>query len=71
MALFDRVHDAGQLITFTDYRIKQLQEELDAPKSNDVRRRSPRPRSTHPSLMRATRGAREDQAGERRGALKA
>ncbi|RRT39828.1 hypothetical protein B296_00024522 [Ensete ventricosum] len=31
--LFDRVHDAGQLITFMDYRIKQLQEELDALKS--------------------------------------
>ncbi|RRT34509.1 hypothetical protein B296_00058718 [Ensete ventricosum] len=30
MALFDRVHDAGRLITFMDYRIKQLQEELDA-----------------------------------------
>ncbi|RRT32278.1 hypothetical protein B296_00046754 [Ensete ventricosum] len=34
MALFDRVHDAGRLITFMDYRIKQLQEELDALKSN-------------------------------------
>ncbi|RRT31360.1 hypothetical protein B296_00048034 [Ensete ventricosum] len=33
MALFDRVHDAGQLITFMDYRVKQLQEELDAMKS--------------------------------------
>ncbi|RRT62183.1 hypothetical protein B296_00005148 [Ensete ventricosum] len=30
MALFDRVHDAGRLITFMDYRIKQLQEELNA-----------------------------------------
>ncbi|RWW37499.1 hypothetical protein BHE74_00057365 [Ensete ventricosum] len=34
MALFDRVHDAGRLVTFMDYRIKQLQEELDAMKSN-------------------------------------
>ncbi|RRT47771.1 hypothetical protein B296_00041746 [Ensete ventricosum] len=34
MALFDKVHDAGRLITFMDYRIKQLQEELDALKSN-------------------------------------
>ncbi|RZS18092.1 hypothetical protein BHM03_00050316 [Ensete ventricosum] len=30
MALVDRVHDAGWLITFMDYRVKQLQEELDA-----------------------------------------
>ncbi|RRT73380.1 hypothetical protein B296_00004437 [Ensete ventricosum] len=29
MALFDRVHDAGWLITFMDYRISQLQQELD------------------------------------------
>ncbi|RZS03944.1 hypothetical protein BHM03_00034202 [Ensete ventricosum] len=35
MALFDRVHDAGRLITFIDYRLKQLQEELDALKSDD------------------------------------
>ncbi|RRT67713.1 hypothetical protein B296_00017274 [Ensete ventricosum] len=34
MALFDRVHDAGWLITFMDYRLKQLQEELDALKSD-------------------------------------
>ncbi|RRT63631.1 hypothetical protein B296_00034613, partial [Ensete ventricosum] len=34
MALFDRVHDAGRLITFMDYQIKQLQEELDALKSD-------------------------------------
>ncbi|RRT32675.1 hypothetical protein B296_00042868 [Ensete ventricosum] len=34
MALFDRVHDAGRLITFMDYWIKQLQEELDALKSD-------------------------------------
>ncbi|RRT40920.1 hypothetical protein B296_00035023 [Ensete ventricosum] len=34
MTLFDRVHDAGRLITFMDYRIKQLQEELDALKSS-------------------------------------
>ncbi|RRT34864.1 hypothetical protein B296_00036598 [Ensete ventricosum] len=34
MTLFDRVHDASRLITFMDYRIKQLQEELDAMKSN-------------------------------------
>ncbi|RWV81422.1 hypothetical protein GW17_00057161 [Ensete ventricosum] len=33
MALFDRVHDAGRLITFMDYRISQLQQELDALKS--------------------------------------
>ncbi|RRT31861.1 hypothetical protein B296_00047455 [Ensete ventricosum] len=33
MALFDRVHDAGRLITFMDYRVKQLQEELDVLKS--------------------------------------
>ncbi|RZS03617.1 hypothetical protein BHM03_00033810 [Ensete ventricosum] len=34
MALFDQVHDASRLITFMDYWIKQLQEELDALKSN-------------------------------------
>ncbi|RRT36678.1 hypothetical protein B296_00044707 [Ensete ventricosum] len=34
MALFDRVHSASRLITLMDYRIKQLQEELDALKSN-------------------------------------
>ncbi|RRT77491.1 hypothetical protein B296_00022308 [Ensete ventricosum] len=34
MALFDRVHDAGRLITFMDYRISQLQQELDALKSS-------------------------------------
>ncbi|RZR93103.1 hypothetical protein BHM03_00021530, partial [Ensete ventricosum] len=34
MTFFDRVHDAGRLITFMDYRIKQLQEELNALKSN-------------------------------------
>ncbi|RRT31993.1 hypothetical protein B296_00055015 [Ensete ventricosum] len=33
MTLFDRVHDAGRLIMFMDYRVKQLQEELDALKS--------------------------------------
>ncbi|RRT31192.1 hypothetical protein B296_00054395 [Ensete ventricosum] len=33
MELFDRVHDAGRLITFMDYRVKQLQEELDTLKS--------------------------------------
>ncbi|RRT63388.1 hypothetical protein B296_00012421 [Ensete ventricosum] len=33
MALFDRVHDAGQLITFMDYRITNLQQEIDALKS--------------------------------------
>ncbi|RZS12426.1 hypothetical protein BHM03_00043868 [Ensete ventricosum] len=33
MTLFDRVHDAGRLITFMDYWVKQLQEELDALKS--------------------------------------
>ncbi|RZS19968.1 hypothetical protein BHM03_00052430, partial [Ensete ventricosum] len=34
MALFDRVHDAGRMITFMHYRIKQLQEKLDALKSD-------------------------------------
>ncbi|RRT82752.1 hypothetical protein B296_00000344 [Ensete ventricosum] len=34
MALFDRVHDAGRLITFMDYRISQLQQELDTLKSS-------------------------------------
>ncbi|RZS27812.1 hypothetical protein BHM03_00061337 [Ensete ventricosum] len=34
MTLFDRVHDVGWLITFMDYRLKQLQEELDALKSD-------------------------------------
>ncbi|RZS14950.1 hypothetical protein BHM03_00046716 [Ensete ventricosum] len=34
MALFDQVHDAGRLITFMDYRISQLQQELDALKSS-------------------------------------
>ncbi|RRT31509.1 hypothetical protein B296_00047580 [Ensete ventricosum] len=33
MTLFNRVHDAGRLITFIDYRVKQLQEELDVLKS--------------------------------------
>ncbi|RRT68808.1 hypothetical protein B296_00026326 [Ensete ventricosum] len=33
MALFDRVHDTGRLITFMDYRISHLQQELDALKS--------------------------------------
>ncbi|RRT64415.1 hypothetical protein B296_00014307 [Ensete ventricosum] len=33
MALFDRVHDAGRLITFIDYWISNLQQELDALKS--------------------------------------
>ncbi|RWW64998.1 hypothetical protein BHE74_00027726 [Ensete ventricosum] len=33
MTLFDRVHDVGRLITFMDYQVKQLQEELDALKS--------------------------------------
>ncbi|KAJ8501145.1 hypothetical protein OPV22_011697 [Ensete ventricosum] len=33
MALVDRVHDAGRLITFMDHRVRQLQEELDALKS--------------------------------------
>ncbi|RWW67723.1 hypothetical protein BHE74_00024822 [Ensete ventricosum] len=33
MALFDRVHDAGWLITFMDYRITSLQQEIDALKS--------------------------------------
>ncbi|RRT84037.1 hypothetical protein B296_00016040 [Ensete ventricosum] len=33
MALFDRVHDVGRLITFMDYRITSLQEEIDASKS--------------------------------------
>ncbi|RRT73710.1 hypothetical protein B296_00026643 [Ensete ventricosum] len=33
MALFDRVHDAGQLITFMDYHITSLQQEIDALKS--------------------------------------
>ncbi|RRT39876.1 hypothetical protein B296_00053969 [Ensete ventricosum] len=36
MALFDRVHDVGWQITFMDYRLKQLQEELDALKSDGV-----------------------------------
>ncbi|RRT33762.1 hypothetical protein B296_00056006, partial [Ensete ventricosum] len=34
MALFYRVHDASRLIKFMDYRIKQLQEKLDALKSD-------------------------------------
>ncbi|RRT73217.1 hypothetical protein B296_00003344 [Ensete ventricosum] len=33
MALFDRVHDAGRLITFMDYHITSLQQEIDALKS--------------------------------------
>ncbi|RRT37259.1 hypothetical protein B296_00035746 [Ensete ventricosum] len=33
MALFDRIHDAGRLITFMDYRITNLQQEIDALKS--------------------------------------
>ncbi|RWW42413.1 hypothetical protein BHE74_00052067 [Ensete ventricosum] len=28
MALVDRVHDAGRLITFMDYRVKQLKKSL-------------------------------------------
>ncbi|RWW35405.1 hypothetical protein BHE74_00059668 [Ensete ventricosum] len=34
MTLFDRGHDVGRLITFMDYRISQLQQELDALKSS-------------------------------------
>ncbi|RRT61962.1 hypothetical protein B296_00019666 [Ensete ventricosum] len=30
MALFDRVHDTGRLITFMDYRITSLKQEIDA-----------------------------------------
>ncbi|RWW29619.1 hypothetical protein GW17_00005850 [Ensete ventricosum] len=33
MTLFDRVNDAGRLIMFMDYRVKQLQKEFDALKS--------------------------------------
>ncbi|RRT40190.1 hypothetical protein B296_00029665, partial [Ensete ventricosum] len=33
MALVDRVYDVGRLIIFMDYRVKQLQEELDTLKS--------------------------------------
>ncbi|RZS07427.1 hypothetical protein BHM03_00038261, partial [Ensete ventricosum] len=33
MAMVDRVHDVGRLITFMDHRVKQLQEELDVLKS--------------------------------------
>ncbi|RRT47970.1 hypothetical protein B296_00006591 [Ensete ventricosum] len=33
MALFDRVHDADRLITFMDYRISNLQQEIDTLKS--------------------------------------
>ncbi|RWW59159.1 hypothetical protein BHE74_00033919 [Ensete ventricosum] len=33
IVLFDRVHDAGRLIAFMDYRISQLQQELDTLKS--------------------------------------
>ncbi|RWW54434.1 hypothetical protein BHE74_00038995 [Ensete ventricosum] len=33
MVLFDQVHDADRLITFMDYRISNLQQELDALKS--------------------------------------
>ncbi|RWW64985.1 hypothetical protein BHE74_00027765 [Ensete ventricosum] len=33
MALFDRVHDAGRLITFMDYHISNLQQEIDTLKS--------------------------------------
>ncbi|RZR72450.1 hypothetical protein BHM03_00013595 [Ensete ventricosum] len=33
IALFDRVHDAGRLITFMDYQISQLKQELDTLKS--------------------------------------
>ncbi|RRT81271.1 hypothetical protein B296_00001055 [Ensete ventricosum] len=35
MALFDRVHDAGRLITFMDYRISNLQQQLNALKSGE------------------------------------
>ncbi|RRT58512.1 hypothetical protein B296_00003848 [Ensete ventricosum] len=33
MTLFDRVHDAGRLITFMDYQISHIQQELDALRS--------------------------------------
>ncbi|RRT64593.1 hypothetical protein B296_00016279, partial [Ensete ventricosum] len=33
MVLFDRVHDAGRLITFMDYHISNLQQEIDTLKS--------------------------------------
>ncbi|RRT60930.1 hypothetical protein B296_00016900, partial [Ensete ventricosum] len=55
MALFDRVHDAGQLITFMDYRISQLQQELDSLKSGEVWRQSLRPRSVLPSWNKSSR----------------
>ncbi|RZS27970.1 hypothetical protein BHM03_00061517 [Ensete ventricosum] len=47
MTLFDRVYDAGRLITFMDYRISQLQQELDALKSGGVWKRSLRPKSSN------------------------
>ncbi|RZR96238.1 hypothetical protein BHM03_00025209 [Ensete ventricosum] len=54
MALFDRVHDVGRLITFIDYRISNLQQELNALKSEWVWRRSPRPRNKLPSWSRSS-----------------
>ncbi|RRT65215.1 hypothetical protein B296_00020638, partial [Ensete ventricosum] len=35
MVLFDRVHNAGRLITFMDYRITSLQQEIDVLKSGE------------------------------------
>ncbi|RWW46459.1 hypothetical protein BHE74_00047614 [Ensete ventricosum] len=61
MALLDRVHDAGRLITFIDYQISQLQQERDALKSAEVRRRLPRPRSMHPSCKRSSRRPGESE----------
>ncbi|RRT41844.1 hypothetical protein B296_00046381 [Ensete ventricosum] len=58
MALFDRVYDVGRLITFMDYRITSLQQEINALKSEGVWRQSPRPKSKQ--LKKALESARAE-----------
>ncbi|KAJ8512379.1 hypothetical protein OPV22_002813 [Ensete ventricosum] len=68
MALVDRVHDAGRLITFMDHRVKQQQEELDVLKSKGG------PEAVAEAEERgveAAGGAREDQGRKSRGAPQA
>ncbi|RWW41565.1 hypothetical protein BHE74_00052950 [Ensete ventricosum] len=55
MALFDRVHDTDRLITFMDYRITSLQQQIDALNLEGVRRRSSRPKSMLSSWKRSLR----------------
>ncbi|RZS19172.1 hypothetical protein BHM03_00051528, partial [Ensete ventricosum] len=62
MTLFDRFHDAGRLITFMDYRVKQLQEELDALKSRGGPEAVAEAEGAHPSCGRSSRRPRGREA---------